>query len=54
MKSIGKYMVYLRGSRTSIERTIWIDATGKAFVKYYGNMIEVTRGNWCYVTVGDY
>ena len=45
MKSHGRYRVYLRGSRKHIERTIYEDENGKCFVKWYGNLIEVKRGN---------
>ena len=51
--TIGKDRVYLTGSRRTIERVICKNA-GKFFIAWYGNMIEVKKGNSGYYTVEAY
>lgn len=43
MKNIGRYEIYLTGSRKWIWRSVLQDE-GRLFVKWYGQMIEVVRG----------
>lgn len=54
MKNTGTNTVYLTGSKKYIDRVIWEDASGKLFVKWYGEMIAVERGEWCFYTVDAY
>lgn len=55
MKSHGRYSIYLTGSHKHIERTVYEDENGKCYIKWYGDMIEVYRGqSGAYVTVEKY
>ena len=53
MKNMGKYSIYLTGSRKTIQRSVY-EENGKYFIKFYGQYIEVVR-NWSdYCTVEKY
>ena len=43
MKNIGRYEIYLTGSRKWIMRSV-LEEEGRHFVKWYGQKIEVVRG----------
>lgn len=43
MKNIGKYEIYLTGSRKWTTRSVLQDGD-KFFVKWYGAIVEVVRG----------
>ena len=53
LKSIGKYHVWLRGSRKTISRAIRFDGE-KYFIVWGGCLIEVKRGANNFYTVEEY
>lgn len=54
MKRIGTDLVYMTGSRITVERLIWAQ-NGRFYAKWYGNMIEVAKASHCgYYSVEEY
>lgn len=54
MKNHFQNIVYLKGSGTSVKRSVYEDENGKFFVKYYGELIEVERHGTDFRTVEAY
>ena len=44
MTNHGQYEIYLTGSRKNIRRCVYEDATGREFIVWYNQIIEVERG----------
>ena len=52
-KNIGKYPIWLKGSRITIHRNVY-ELDGKCYVKWCGIFIEVVHGVSGYATVKMY
>ena len=44
MTNHGQYEIYLTGSRKNIKRNVYEDTTGREFIVWYNQIIEVERG----------
>lgn len=53
IKNIGKYSIYLTGSKETIQRVVKTDGE-KHFITWYGNLIEVKRGTSGFYTAEEY
>lgn len=53
MTNMGKRLIYLTGSRKTIERVLWRSEDGAYWIKWYGEMIKVYHPNgYVNVTAG--
>lgn len=53
MKNLGKYRIYLTGSKKYISRCVY-KTNDFYFIKFYGKMIEVKKSQMDFYTIESY
>jgi hypothetical protein len=50
----GQYEVYLTGSRKNVRRNVYEDETGRTYIVWYNQIVEVIKGHFGYYTKEAY
>lgn len=50
----GQYEIYLTGSRKHIWRSVYEDETGRTYIVWYNQIVEVIKGHFGYYTKEAY